>query len=242
MKRKNPSQQQLSSSSSVPVMSVVGDSEILHVPNINDRISKASKKPLHITKLIGPETDLIGLERTQRLLITALRMPQIDNLLRRLSKKIRYAMLYHQFYSWKSVWFEWHEKKMELLQLKIKNTIIIQCFIRKFLARRRVARRRLALSHQKQALRMKSVLLIQCAIRRKLAYKRIRKVRNLKSDKYRQSSAILIQKVFRGYVGRGEFILKHRTRLIKQLRSWAHGPISKLLHITGKTISQSLKV
>jgi hypothetical protein len=46
-------------------------------------------------------------------------------------------------------------------------------------------------------------------------------------------AAIIIQKLYRGYVGRGEVILRERQKLLRFIRMWSKGASAHLFHIDG---------
>jgi hypothetical protein len=176
---------------------------------------------------------LLSLSRNQRLLTLALQMPQVQSLFRKVSSKKRYNCLFDHYTYWKHLGAAYHEQKERIRIQRAKAAVVIQCLLRKFLARVRVRNRRKYLENKQKQAKARSAIQIQCLIRKKLAGFRVSNLKSNKKKKSVEESAVTIQRVFRGYLGRGTVILLNRNKLIKQIRSWSNGVSSNILHISG---------
>jgi shikimate kinase len=184
---------------------------------------------------------LLSLSRNQRLLTLALQMPQVQSLFRKISSKKIYNCFFDHFAYWKLLGAAYHEQKQRNVILKTNAAVVIQCLIRRFLARVRVRNQRKYLESKLKQVKIRAVIRIQCMIRRKIARTRVFNMKIKKKKNSIEESVTTIQRVFRGYLGRGKVILLNRNKLIKQIRSWSNGVSSNILHIPGNFFSLFLR-
>ena len=176
---------------------------------------------------------LLSMDRTQRLLTMALAMPQVQLLFKKITKRKVVMCLNEKFLQWKQEAVLYREEKIRRITLRNKSAVVIQCCIRKFLAKRKVLKKRQEKFQREAKRKNESCIKIQCMVRRKLARSKVKRVREMRFKQSKDRCALLIQRVFRGYLGRGRVILLHRNKLIRQIRSWANGVSHNLLHVTG---------
>ncbi len=176
--------------------------------------------------------DLLALTRTQRLLTMALSMPQVQKLFGKIHRKHYITHVSRKFICWKEQTLLYREEKLKLQQKKNLSAVPIQCLIRQYLAKNRVNKIRASLKEKEILKRIHSTIKIQCFLRKVSAKILVKQLRAKKSKQNHDTCALLIQRVFRGYLARGYFIILHRNRLIRQIRVWANGLSANLLHIT----------
>jgi hypothetical protein len=179
---------------------------------------------------------LLSMDRTSRLVTMALSMPQIQNLFRKLTKRKQVLCLHDKFEIWKYQTTAWTEEKRVKRHIQSLKAVIIQCCARKYLARKKVNLKRIERIIKVEKIRNVSCTKIQCMIRKYFARRKVALIREHRWKTNVSYCAVQIQKVFRGYLGRGIIILMHRQKLIRLLRNWANGITMNLLHISGKEL------
>jgi hypothetical protein len=176
---------------------------------------------------------LLSMDRTSRLLTMALSMPQVQNLFRKITKRKQVLCLHDKFDIWKYQTIAWTEEKRIKKHIQSLKAVIIQCCARKYLARKKTNLKRTERMIKVEKVRIVSCIKMQCMIRKYFARRKVALVREHKRKTNVNYCALRIQKVFRGYLGRGIIILMHRQKLIRLLRNWANGITMNLLHISG---------
>jgi hypothetical protein len=172
--------------------------------------------------------------RKRRLLVIALQIPSVDNLLREIGRQKLLRAQERKWVIWKEFTVQHRCKEKALFEKKNRNITKIQCLVRCFLSRHRVQRRRLQFQLATELKRNNAALKIQSFFLCIVAKKRVQRMRRLYPDFIRDRSAILIQKVFRGFLGRAIVLNIERRKLLKFLRSWSRGKTGHLFHISGK--------
>lgn len=75
---------------------------------------------------------------------------------------------------------------------------------------------------------------IQCLFRMVAAKRKVDKIKRNNPKYVTSKAAVLIQRVFRGFLGRAIVKNIERRKLLKFLRNWSHGKTGNLFHISGK--------
>lgn len=172
--------------------------------------------------------------RTQRLLIVALQIPVVDNLLREIGRQKVLRAQERRFNVWKEFTAKKREIDNRLKALRNTSARTIQCLIRCFLSRRRVARRRVERHLAQEKRQNDAAIRIQSFFRYILACRRVERMRRIYPEHLRNKAAALIQRIFRGFLGRGIVLNIERRKLLRFLRNWSRGKTAHLFQISGK--------
>lgn len=175
-------------------------------------------------------------DRKRRLLMVALQIPQVDNLLRAVAVSRRFHAIQRRFDIWKEFTRQERIIFQAWLSKRISAAIILQSVVRMFIGNRRVIKRRLRLYREAELRRKQAATSIQCLFRVMHAKLRVAKLRRLQPEVVANRSAALIQRVFRGMLGRALVLHMERRKLMKFLRKWSRGRSSNLFHISGENI------
>lgn len=172
--------------------------------------------------------------RKQRLLIVALQIPVVDNLLREIARQKVLRAQERRFNVWKEFTVKKREIDNRLKSLRNASAKTIQCLVRCFLSRRRVAHRRVGRRMAREKQQNEAATRIQSFFRYILACKRVERMRRIYPEHLRNKAAMLIQRVFRGFLGRGIVLNIERRKLLRFLRNWSRGKTAHLFQISGK--------
>lgn len=172
--------------------------------------------------------------RKQRLLIVALQIPVVDNLLREIARQKVLRAQERRFNLWKEFTVKKRDIDNRLKSLRNASATKIQCLVRCFLSRRRVALRRVERRVAREKRQNEAAIRIQSFFRCILACKRVERMRRIYPEHLRNQAAMLIQRVFRGFLGRGIVLNIERRKLLRFLRNWSRGKTAHLFQISGK--------
>ena len=176
------------------------------------------------------------LSRTRRLLTIALQMPQIAALCKKLYNKQIIEALERYFRRWVQDTKTEHGEKARKHLRMIKASLDIHRMARGFLGRRKVGRIRDQIEEVRKQKELEELVRAQTELKKKLHQERYAVQLAEQLKRKQQKSAIAIQRVFRGYLHRGEVILEQRKKLLQQLRMWARGLTNNLYSNRGQSI------
>jgi hypothetical protein len=153
--------------------------------------------------------------------LIVLQFPNVTKTLSMISKKVEIQRLEYGFCLLKRIKSPLTRRELkEILKSKMENaSCLIQRVIRGCLGRCKVAVLRKILWHQR-ALKSRAMLWLRLEVRDN---KKLRFYLNKKRELKEKRSAIVIQRVIRGYFGRSVVKLMARNKLVAVLKIWSHG-------------------
>jgi hypothetical protein len=171
----------------------------------------------------------------------ALQLPMVEALLHEVGAS-------HCRHALQRAWCSWTTHTVRLRALadshcsrRAAAVVQLQRLARGRLARQLVQRLRQARRDEQQARHNAVLISFQDLVRHLQQRRRREQVLSIFASANRASAAMIIQRYYRGYMGRGEIVLLERKKLLKYLRKWSHGLTNKLYHLTGElTVTYSL--
>jgi hypothetical protein len=153
-------------------------------------------------------------------------------LLQEIGKSKRRNAQRRKFEIWKNFTTQLRLQEQKELYLKTKSMVKIQCMVRRYLSKIRVLKKRKLIAEIADQRRQKAVFIIQSFFRIAVAINRVNRLKRLYPEHLRMQAAALIQRVFRGFLGRAVVLNIERRKLLKFLRSWSRGKTGNLFHIS----------
>jgi hypothetical protein len=169
---------------------------------------------------------------------TVLRMPNIVRTFHHMSRIIRRERLTKALTTWKSFILSHRDHESFLKNQKKHAAAVLQRFWRVSKARQELYARRKKIEMKDRRRSTHAVSKIETNY---LKYKTVKEKRAAAAELMKGKSylsAVLIQKIFRGWVARAWRVNCLRILLLKDLRAWADGNIQKLLDRQSKHINR----
>ena len=168
------------------------------------------------------------------LLVTVLRMPNVQRTLRLITTIIRRERLARTM----KIWQHFISTKMAVLQLALtrenRAVVAVQRVWRVSRARAELYRRRDMRLREERRRSSAAVATIESSYKKHVAAKKLKASAEEDLNYQRTASAKTLQRMFRGWRGRAWRVNSLRVLLLKDLRSWADGSIQKLVDRPGK--------